>query len=411
MRYFNSKYCATPSGTRDSSSVSPYKKHMLSKCLVVAASLFLSACKEEKPIAQMPSPLVTVERAVRMDVPFLIEAPAKVSGSLEIQIRSQVNGILKARLFKEGQYIEKGEKLFEIDKAPYEAALKKASGNLAQAESEFKRSSRDYERVERLFKVGAVSRKEHDDVLSSKERADANVKMAEASLNEAQINLGYTDVKAPISGIVRKEAQSIGNLVSSVGESGLLTSMVQTCPLHINFSVSGTVWNSMAKRQNDGKITLLNYEDYNIEIITSDGTIYPEKGKIIFVDSSEDNITSSVSIKVEVDNTADQRLLLPGQFVRVRVVGATYNDAIVIPSSSLISTQKGFIVYVVKPDKIVEARPVKAEIMNNNVIIWEGIQEGESVVSEGIIKARPGTQVNPVVKSNVSSDDDVNKTN
>jgi membrane fusion protein (multidrug efflux system) len=359
--------------------------------------LITSGCDDKKQVKQS-LPLVGAARATKQNVPLVLEAPAKITGSLEIQIRAQVGGILKTRLFKEGQYVHEDEKLFEIDPEPYKAALTRAQGTLAQAQSEFRRTSRDYERMKKLRKDGAVSQKEHDDSLSAFERAEANLKVAEGSLHEAEINLGYTEVKAPISGIVRKEAQSVGNLVSPAGESSLLTSMVQICPLHADFSVSGTVWSSIAKSHDAGKIKLLSFNDFKVEVIMSDGSIYPRVGRIIFVDSSEDNLTSSVSIKAEIPNDTEQKVLLPGQFVRVRLLGAEYRDAIVIPQSALISSKLGSIVYVVKEDGIVEVRPVKAELVENQAIIHSGLKDGEIVVSEGIIKARPGQVVNASLK-------------
>jgi membrane fusion protein (multidrug efflux system) len=360
--------------------------------------LAVSGCEEKKQ-EQMPLPLVGVVQAVKQNVPFVVEVPAKITGSLEIQIRAQVGGILKSRIFQEGQYVKEGEKLFEIDPEPYKAALTRAQGTLAQAESELRRTARDYERMQKLFKDGAVSQKEHDDALSAYERAGANMKVAEGSLHEAEINLGYTEVKAPISGMVRKEAQSIGNLVSPAGESSLLTSMVQICPLHANFSISGAVWSKMNKSYRDGKIKLSRSGNYGVEVIMPDGTVYPQKGRIIFVDSSEDSQTSSVSVKAEIPSDKNQKLLLPGQFVRVKLLGAEYNNAVVIPPSALISTPAGSVVYVINENKTVEVRPITAELTGDKVIVYSGLEEGETVISEGIIKARPGQPVNTVLKS------------
>lgn len=361
---------------------------------ILPAILFgLTGCQEKKEV-KMPAPLVRVTQATREDVPLALEVPAKITGSLEIQVRAQVRGILKSRIFQEGQYVFEGEKLFLIDPAPFEAALAQAKGNLAQAESELRRTQRDNERMQRLFKDGAVSKKEHDDALSAFERAEANVEVAKGALHNAEINLGYTEVKAPISGIVRKEAQSVGNLVES---GGLLTSMVKVCPLHANFSVSSSVWSKMGKGFREGQIKLCDPKDFEVEVLLADGTKYPKKGKIIFIDSSEDNLTSSVSIKAEIPADKDQKILIPGQFVRVKILGAKYKDAVVIPASSLISSPTGYVVYCVNQEtKVASVRPVKAEIVGNEAIIHDGLKEGEYVVSEGIIKTRPGMPVNVV---------------
>ncbi len=361
----------------------------------VAVLLLLGGCEEKKPV-QMAAPVVGVSKVTRQNIPLNIEVPAKITGSLEIQVRAQVGGILKSRNYKEGEFVHQGAKLFEIDEAPYRAALTRAQGSLAQAESELRRTTRDYERMKKLHKSKAVSQKEYDDSLSAYERAQANMKVAEGALHEAEINLGYTEVKAPISGIVRKEEQSVGNLISPNGESSLLTSMVQICPLHANFSISGSTWADIAKSFHSGKVHLAKMDEVKVQVIMSDGSVYPHEGKIIFMDSSEDNQTSSISVKAEIPSNAAQKMLLPGQFVRVRVLGHEYKDALVVPATALISTQAGFMVYVVKEDKTVEVRPVKAEVIGNKAVVSDGLKENESVVFEGIIKARPGQPVTPI---------------
>jgi membrane fusion protein (multidrug efflux system) len=174
--------------------------------------------------------------------------------------------------------------------------------------------------------------------------------------------------------------------------------MVQICPLHAIFSVSGALWSNLVKKQMTGAVKFEKFDDYRVEIIMADGTKYPRNGKIIFVDSSEDNLTSSVSIKAEIPSDENQKLLLPGQFVRVKVVGAEYQNVVVVPASALISTHMGYVVYVVPANKVVNVRPVKAEIIGNEALIESGLQEGEIVVSEGIVKTRPGQPVNAVLK-------------
>ncbi len=374
-------------------------------CLVGFAGvlLFWSGCEEKKPV-RMAAPVVGVSKVSKQNIPLDIEVPAKITGSLEIQVRAQVGGILKSRNYKEGEFVHQGSKLFEIDEAPYRAALTRAQGNLAQAESELRRTTRDYKRMEKLQKAKAVSQKEYDDSLSAYERAQANMKVAEGALHEAEINLGYTEVKAPISGIVRREEQSVGNLISPNGESSLLTSMVQICPLHAKFSISGATWSNIAKGYHNGTVHLAKMDDVKVQVIMSDGTVYPQEGKIIFVDSSEDNQTSSISAKAEIPSNAAQRMLLPGQFVRVRIVGHEYKDALVVPATALISTQAGFMVYVVKEDKTVEVRPVNAEVIGNDAVISSGLQENESVIYEGIIKARPGQPVTPMFNESKSAE-------
>lgn len=364
----------------------------------IAAMLLFAGCEDKKQVAKVPAPLVSGYTVIQKDVPLDIEAPAKITGSREIQVRAQVSGILKSRTYQEGQYVVEGEKLFEIDPEPYKATLTKAQGSLAQAESEVRRTGRDYERMKKLYNAKAISQKEHDDSLSAYERAEANLKVAEGAVREAEINLGYTEIKAPISGIVRKEAQSVGNLISAAGDSSLLTSMVKTCPLHANFSVPGRLWSRLAKEYDAGKVSMSDYSNCKVEVYMSDGTKYKKDGRIIFVDSSEDHLTSSVSIKAEIPNDKDQRVLLPGQFVRVKIVGAKYKDATVVPASALVSTKSGYMVYVVDKNNTVEIRPVQATIIDNEAVVDSGLSVGEVIISEGVAKARAGQEVKVVMK-------------
>ncbi|MDR3151533.1 MAG: efflux RND transporter periplasmic adaptor subunit [Holosporaceae bacterium] len=379
----------------------PYKVRSI--CMALMALLAVCGCDDEKQRPQTPPQLVGVAKVIKTNVPLIMEAPAKITGSLEIQVRAQVGGILKTRLFSEGQYVAQGDKLFEIDPAPYEAALAKAKGALAKAESEVKKARRDYDRMQKLHNAKAISQKDYDDSLSALESAEANLKVAEGQAKEAEINIGYTAVKAPISGIVGKEAQSVGNLVGTAGDSSLLTTMVQIHPLHAIFSISGSAWRRVAMNHMDGKVSLPQGGEYIVEVITPDGVKYPYPGKIIFVDSNEDQLTSSVSLKAEVQNSEDRKLLMPGQFVRVKIIGAEYRNVMVIPVSALIPTQMGYVVYLVGRDNVIETRPIKAEVVGNQAIVDHGLAEGDVVVSEGIVKARPGTPVNPVIKETEST--------
>ena len=381
-----------------------FSKKSCMRCVFLSALLLFTSCDDKKQSQQMPLQMVGAVKVAKKNVPMTIEAPAKISGSLEVQIRAQIGGILKSRVYTEGQYIREGEKLFEIDQEPYRAALLRAQGTLAQAESELKRTTRDYERMSKLHKAGAISQKEHDDSLAAFEHAVANLKVAEGSVQEAEINLGYTEVKAPISGIVRKEAQSVGSLISLGGE---LTSMVRVCPLHAEFSLSGSVWNNMTKNRMSGKLKI-DSEDFKVQVVMSDGSVYPHLGRIIFIDSTEDDMTSSVSIKAEIPSTEDQKLLIPGQFVRVRLIGAEYTNALVVPASALVTTANGNLVYTVGKDKIVKANNVTAEFVGGDVVIDKGISEGDVVITEGISKVRPGAAVNAVLKTGESEKSDKN---
>ena len=354
--------------------------------------------------------MVNAVEVVQQDLPWDIEYPAQVAGSLEIQIRAQVGGILEARLYNEGEYVEEGKQLFQIDDKQYKVALEKAQGALAQAQAEERRTQRTYARMKKLRADNAVSQQDYDNALSAYDTAKANVQVAQAGVNDAQINLGYTKVTAPISGIAGKETQSVGSLISAAGESGLLTTMVQIDPLYVNFSMPSRQFEKLAAGFMSGQIVLgsddkqlLKPEEYRkltasqapvyVEAVLPNGSLYSERGKIVFFDSSENTQTSSLAIKAEFANPKKSRALMPGQFVRVHLVGAIYKNAILIPSSAVLNSAQGKIAYVIDANNMVAARPIQAELQDDMYIVSDGLKAGEKVVSDGLIRLRPGMQV------------------
>ncbi len=375
-------------------------KHNHLWVLMLAAGLLtLGACSKKQAAQEDVVLPVTAIQVLKTDLPWNIEYPAQVAGSLQVQVRAQVGGILKARLFDEGAYVQQGTQLFQIDPAEYEVALQRAEGSLAQAKSDANRTQRDYERMKKLRADNAVSQKDYDDSLSAYEAAQAAVQVAQAGVNDAKINLQYTQVLAPISGITGKEAQSVGSLVSPAGD-GLLTTMVQIQPLWVNFSMPASQFYKLAQGYTEGKISIdeTGKNPVYVEAVTSDGRVYPEKGSIIFFDSSEDVRTSSLAMRAEFPNPENRRMLMPGQFVRVHLIGAVYKDAVLVPSSAVLNTPTGNLVYIIKEDNAVAAQPVTVQLQDNMYIVTEGLKGGEKIISEGLIKIRPGMKVNATMQ-------------
>ena len=393
------------------------KKIVALGCVAVGLAIFFSAgCKKKIADATAPVSVVNAVTVLQQDLPWTIEYPAQVAGSLDIQIRAQVGGILEARLYNEGEYVEAGTQLFQIDDKEYKVALEKAQGTLAQAIAQEKQTKRTYTRMKSLRADNAISQQDYDNALSAYEAAQANVKVAKAGVSNAEINLGYTKVTAPISGIAGKESQSVGSLVSAAGETGLLTTMVQINPLYVNFSMPSRQFEQLAAGFMSGQITIgteeqrksLSAENYRkvgaedapiyVEAVLANGRVYPEKGKIVFFDSTENAQTSSLAIKAEFPNPKNSRLLMPGQFVRVHLVGATYKNAILIPSSAVLNTQNGMISYVIDGNDSLVARPIQAHLQDDMYIVTDGLKAGERVVSGGLAKVRPGQQVQVQMK-------------
>ena len=368
--------------------------------VLMANFVMFSGCKKApQDQVQMQPSLVSAAKSIKLDIPWDTVYPAQVAGSLEVEIRAQVGGILKERLYSEGQYVKKGSALFTIDPEQYRVALDRAEASLAQVNTEVQKTQRDFYRMKELIKDNAVSQKDYDDSLSAYEKAQADYKASAAVVEDAKISLGYSKVKAPISGIARKENHSVGSLISTNGDNSLLTTMVQINPLYINFSVPSNQLNAL-KQQVVIKKRMEVSKDIRVDVLLQDGTVYKEPGKIIFFDSSEDPNTASISVKAEVKNPTYSRDLTPGQFVRVKIVGVTFKGAVIIPQSALVTAPNGYIVYVVNTssNNVVEAKPVTADIRDSVAIVASGLEGGETVVSAGTLKIRSGMSVNPDIK-------------
>ena len=370
-----------------------FKKQLFSLLSLLLVITFIVGCSKKQE-QEMPKqiPLVNATQAITLDIPWDQEYPAQVAGSLEIEVRAQVSGILKERLYNEGEFVDKDKVLFIIDPQEYQIALKKAQASLAQYDTEVKKAKRDYERNKELIKDNAVSQKDYDDSLSAYEKAQANYRAAKSEVDDAERNLGYSKVKAPISGIARKENHSVGSLISLNGDDSVLTTMVQINPLHVNFSIPGK---QMAKFKDNIEADKMALNDKAIVDILIGDKVYPYQGQIIFFDSAEDPQTSSFAVKVEVPNPDDKRDLNPGQFVKARVRGIIFKNAVLIPQSALVENPNGTFVYVVNTssNNVVESVPVSAQIRDSIAVVYDGLKGDETVISGGSLKVKTGIPV------------------
>ncbi len=373
------------------------KKLSLVLSLFLMITVFAGCSKKEQQEQPKQVPLVNATKAINLDIPWEKEYPAQVAGSLEVEVRAQVGGILKERLYNEGQFVEKDEVLFRIDPQEYQIALEKAQASLEQVNTEVQRTKRDYDRMAELIKDNAVSQKDYDDALSAYEKAQANYKAEKSAVDDAKRSLGYANVKAPISGIARKENHSVGSLISLMGDDSLLTTMVQINPLHINFSIPSKQMANLKNNMESDKMAING--KIIVDVLVND-TVYPQPGKIIFFDSAEDPQTSAFAAKVEVENPDSKRDLNPGQFVKVRLKGVIFKNAVLIPQSSLVESPNGTVVYVVNTssNNVVEAVPVSADIRDSVAVVYSGLKGDETVISGGSLKVKPGIPVKVELK-------------
>lgn len=323
-----------------------------------------------------PPPAVTALEVHVADIPLVFEYPARLAGSREVEIRARVGGILLKRAYTEGQYVKRGDLLFQIDPAPYEAALAEAKANFTQA-------ARDYQRNVTLKRQKALSAREFD-------QAEAVYGAAKAALDTAKINLAYTTVRAPISGYTSQENNSEGTLVTA--DQTLLTRVTQLDPMYVEFAYPDS--EAMMQRQGvaSGAMTLPADKMLRVEIIAASGMKYAQEGEIRFTDSIINPDTGTVSARATVANK-DQSIM-PGQFVRVKVKGLTQVQSIGIPDRAVMQGPQGTFVYTVGADNKAAMTPVELGLVNNGTqIVSKGLKEGDKVVTEGMIKVRPDAPV------------------
>lgn len=336
-----------------------------------------------------PAPVEAATLTVEpRSVPTTFEVVGRTEGSKQVEVRARVSGILEKRLYAEGTYVKEGTALFQIDRAPFEIALAQAKAQLAQAQSRVTQLKREVERLEPLAKDRAVSRKEYDDTVSSRESAVAAVQEAEARVRDAERNLSYTLVTAPISGISGRAPRSEGSLITTDAAGGLLTTINQIEPLWVRFSLSDSDLARLPGRRLPQSGTT------RVELVLADNTVYPAKGRINFAATEIDVTLGSQQLRAEFENPKGD--VLPGQFVRVRLTAGEQSNVFLVPQRAITQTEKGYLVFVVDGEGKAQLRPVQVGAwVGNDWIVQGGLKPGEKVVVDNLMKVRPGTPIKP----------------
>jgi membrane fusion protein (multidrug efflux system) len=337
---------------------------------------------------------VVVKTLAKADIPLDIEYMGQVTGSREVEVRARVGGILLRRNYVEGSQVRQGDLMFEIDPEPFKAALEQAQGALGQSEARLQRATRDLARMRKLRQEDVISQKDNDDAQTEFEAASAEVRSSQAKVREARINLGYTKVEAPITGVTSKETRSEGSLVGTGTDSSLLTVVNRIDPVYVNFSISSADASKYRKDRASGRMAFENGQDFEVRLLLPDGAAYPLSGHINFTDTQVDTQTGVVKVRAEVPNPKGE--LMPGQFVRAKLAGSVLKEAMSIPQGAVLQTQQGTMIWVVNDKNVVEPRIVTlGTTMGNSYLVEGGVNPGERVVVEGVIKVQPGATVNP----------------
>ena len=368
----------------------------------VLLSVFLAACNppggghEKKGkggpggMGGMPPPEVSVSTVAPKSFPVTFEYVGQTTGSREVEVRARVTGIILKRNFDEGAPVKQGQSLFTIDSASYEAALARAQADVGAAQARLEQSKRNASRLKPLYAEKAVSQKDYDDAVSAEAIGSADLKAARARLSEARLNLGYTKVEAPVSGVASRALRSEGSLVS--GPDVLLTTVMQVDPIWVLFGIPDNEGARLQREIQAGHIAMPKDGQFEVALTLADGTTYGHTGKVNFSDVRITPATGTRESRATIPNP--EGMLRPGQFVRVQLRGAEIPNAVSVPQRAVLEGPQGKFVYVVNGQSQAEARPVQAgEWSGNTWIITSGLKPGERVIIDGLMKLGPGAPV------------------
>jgi membrane fusion protein (multidrug efflux system) len=368
----------------------------------LSLTLVLAACGQSQQqgggFHGMPPADVTAIKLEPKTLPATFEYVGQTTGSKEVEVRARVTGILEKKLFQEGAPVKAGQALFVIDPKPLTAQTAALEAEVVRAQAQQAQAARELARLKPLAEKRAVGQKEADDAQSNLELAAAAVRAAEARLAEIKLNLGYTRVIAPISGLSSRAPKSEGSLVTA--NDTLLTTISQVDPMWIPFAIAENQQLQLNKAVGEGRLTLPKDNAFDVQVRLADGSTLDRKGRINFADTRINPSTGTFEMRAEVSNR--DGLLKPGQFVRVKLLGAVRNNALAVPQVAVMDGTQGKYVYVVDKDKdgkeIAAVRPIVVgdwvTLDNQNLwVVDSGLKPGEQVIVDGVAKLRPGAPI------------------
>jgi RND family efflux transporter MFP subunit len=365
------------------------------KCTVFASAiifvaLLLIGCGRKSQQAGPPPPEVLVTTVTPRDVPRVLERVATLDGFINANINAQVQGYIVSRDYTEGSVVKKGDSLFQIDPRPYEAALAQAKGTLARDKANQAKADADENRAMDLFNKKVISDQERDTAIAAAGSSRANVEADEAAVEQAELNLGYTNVTAPIDGVAGFANNQVGDLVGPT--TGPLTTVSQIDPIKAVVTAGEGPFTDFVSRHPDATERSAYVKSLEFDLILGNGEMYPQKGNFYALDRSLDPKTGSIRYYVTFPNPGN--ILRPGQFGKVRFVADMKKGAMVIPQEAVTELQGSYQVAVVSDESKVSIRPVKmGERIGAMWEVTEGLKAGDKVIVEGIQKAREGSIV------------------
>jgi membrane fusion protein (multidrug efflux system) len=362
--------------------------------LLLAAGLIITSCKEkEAPAAvQLEVPVVEV---IQQDVALESEYTGQTYGESDVEIRARVEGWVLSMNFKEGSFVKKGQVLYTIDPLLYRNKVNEAEAALAEANAMMIKAKNDFERIEPLAAIGAVSQRELVAAKASFESSKAMVTSTEASLRNAKIELGYCSVEAPISGMIGISSVKPGDYVNK-GPQFIINTVSSIDNIRVRFTISEKEYLRITRLMKDMKMTMGERGDV-VKMVLSDGSVYPLKGRMNFADRQVDPSTGAMTLEVQFKN--EDNLIRPGQYVKIRLVTEFRNKSLLIPQRAVNEMQGLFQVFTVADSNKLELKLIKlGPQYNMSYIVEEGLSQGDKIVVGGTQMLRSGSVIDPVIK-------------
>ncbi|MDH4105831.1 MAG: efflux RND transporter periplasmic adaptor subunit [Gammaproteobacteria bacterium] len=357
-------------------------------CAVAVTGCGGGTTSPDSALQAMPVVVMTVTAA---DIPFEAEFVGETESSQEVEIRARVEGFLDSIDYREGSAVRKGDVLFQMDRKPFEAALDAARAELQAQQARLTAAAANLNRVGPLAAEDALSQKDLDDATGMKDAATAAVAGARSRVQQAEINLSYTTIRSPVNGVTSFARKQPGSFIAP-GPDSLLTYVSALDPMRVNFSISENQQLTFGKLMSSTKLRPPPAEKYTVEIVLADGTRVAAPGHITFGDASFSKETGTFLVRAELPNK--DGALRPGQFVRVRVTGATWIDAIQVPQRAVMQGAQGNFVWVQDAESKAQLRPVSVgPLTGDQWLISEGLRSGDRVVVDGGLKLAPGVPV------------------
>jgi membrane fusion protein (multidrug efflux system) len=381
-----------PQRSRLTSSISLWSGLPLLLIITLAANS-LAGCGK-KPTEKAAPPPVNVVQVLQQDVPVYHEYVGTTTGLVNAIVRAQVDGYLIRRTYKEGSYVKKGQVLFEIDPRPFKAALEQAKGQLAQNEGNYYTAKTNLEKALPLAKLNAISRQDRDNAIGQARAAKAAVEASRAAVRRAQINLSFTKITSPISGIAGMATAQVGDLVGPATNS-VLTTVSTLNPIKVYVPISEQAYLEHVEAEQRHEITP---QEFVFTMFLANGKKYPHTGRFYFLDRSVEVRTGTITVAVLFPNPGN--FLRPGQFARVKVLTTILRGALLVPQKAVSELQGAYQVAVVTSDHKVKIQSVSVgERYGTWWVISQGLKPGEYVVAAGVQKVKPGEKVKPRVIS------------